>query len=58
MVRDPRAERLAQRALRQRLESQGFVVPPVGSAEYTQFVAKELERWVRVIKVAGIKDES
>ena len=44
-------------AIRQRLESQGFVVPTTGSAPYTQFVGKELDRWVRVIKVAGIKEE-
>ena len=44
-------------AIRQRMESQGFVVPPQGSAEYTRFVASELDRWVRVIKTAGIKEE-
>ena len=44
-------------AIRQRMESQGFVVPPQGSAHYTKFVAAELERWVRVIKAAGIKEE-
>jgi tripartite-type tricarboxylate transporter receptor subunit TctC len=44
-------------AIRRRLESQGFVVPPQGSAAYTQFVSKELDRWVRVIKIAGIKEE-
>jgi len=43
--------------IRQRMESQGFVVPPQGSAHYTKFVAAELERWVRVIKTAGIKEE-
>ena len=43
--------------IRQRMESQGFVVPPQGSAHYTRFVAAELERWVRVIKTAGIKQE-
>jgi tripartite-type tricarboxylate transporter receptor subunit TctC len=43
--------------IRQRMESQGFVVPPLGSAAYTRFVASELDRWVRVIKVAGIKEE-
>jgi hypothetical protein len=26
-------------------------------SEYTQFVARELDRWTRVIKVAGIKGE-
>jgi tripartite-type tricarboxylate transporter receptor subunit TctC len=44
-------------AVRQRLESQGFVVPPQGGAAYTRFVAAERERWVRVIKTAGIKEE-
>lgn len=44
-------------AIRQRMESQGFVVPAQGSAEYTKFVASELDRWVRVIKTAGIKEE-
>ena len=44
-------------AIRARMEGNGFVVPEQGSAAYTQFVANELERWVRVIKVAGIKEE-
>jgi tripartite-type tricarboxylate transporter receptor subunit TctC len=44
-------------AIKQRMESQGFVVPVQGSAAYTKFVAAEHERWVRVIKTAGIKEE-
>jgi tripartite-type tricarboxylate transporter receptor subunit TctC len=44
-------------AIRQRMESQGFVVPQQGGAAYTAFVAKELDRWPRVIKIAGIKEE-
>jgi tripartite-type tricarboxylate transporter receptor subunit TctC len=44
-------------AVRQRLESQGFVVPQQGSAAYTKFVASEHDGWVRVIKTAGIKEE-
>ena len=44
-------------AIKARLESNGFVVPALGSVEYTSFVSKELKRWVRVIKVAGIKEE-
>lgn len=44
-------------AIRQRMESVGFVVPPQGGKAYTQFVASELERWVRVIRTAGIKPE-
>ena len=44
-------------AIKQRLESTGFVVPPLGSAEYTRFVAAEHDRWIKVIKTAGIKGE-
>jgi tripartite-type tricarboxylate transporter receptor subunit TctC len=44
-------------AIRTRMESNGFIVPSQGSAEYTQFVSRELDRWVRVIKIAGIKGE-
>ena len=44
-------------AIRQRMESQGFVVPQQGATAYSAFVAAELERWVRVIKTAGIKEE-
>jgi tripartite-type tricarboxylate transporter receptor subunit TctC len=41
-------------AIRQRLESQGFVVPAQGSKAYTAFVANEIPRWTKVIKTAGI----
>ena len=44
-------------AIRARMEGNGFVVPTQGSAAYTKFVADELNRWTRVIKVAGIKEE-
>ena len=44
-------------AIKARMESQGFVVPALGSADYTQFVQKEVDRWTRVIKIAGIKAE-
>ncbi|WP_029524589.1 Bug family tripartite tricarboxylate transporter substrate binding protein [Polaromonas glacialis] len=42
-------------AIKQRLESQGFVVPVQGSKHYTEFVKTEEARWTRVIKTAGIK---
>jgi tripartite-type tricarboxylate transporter receptor subunit TctC len=42
---------------KQRLESQGFVVPEAGAKHYTAFVASELPRWTKVIKTAGIKAE-
>jgi tripartite-type tricarboxylate transporter receptor subunit TctC len=42
-------------AVKAKLESQGFVIPTLGSAAYTKFVASEIERWTNVIKTAGIK---
>jgi tripartite-type tricarboxylate transporter receptor subunit TctC len=48
---------LSSASAHQRLESQGFVVPTLGSAAYTKFVTAEHDRWVKVIKTAGIKEE-
>ena len=48
---------LKSASFRQRLESQGFVVPAEGAKAYAAFVKSELERWTRVIKTAGIKAE-
>jgi tripartite-type tricarboxylate transporter receptor subunit TctC len=42
-------------AVKARMEGQGFVVPPTGVKTYTEFTAKEIERWTKVIKTAGIK---
>lgn len=42
-------------AIKQRMESTGFVIPPLGRAPYAEFVAKEIAQWERVIKTAGIK---
>jgi tripartite-type tricarboxylate transporter receptor subunit TctC len=42
-------------AVKQRLESQGFIVPPPGAKAYSAFVKSEEARWTRVIKTAGIK---
>jgi tripartite-type tricarboxylate transporter receptor subunit TctC len=44
-------------AVKQRLESQGFVVPQQGSKAYTDFVKSEEARWTKVIRTAGIKAE-
>jgi tripartite-type tricarboxylate transporter receptor subunit TctC len=44
-------------AVRQKLESQGFVVPEQGSKHYTAFVKAEIDRWTVVIKTAGIKPQ-
>lgn len=41
-------------AVKQRMETQGFVIPAQGSKPYTAFVASELVRWTKVIKTAGI----
>ena len=44
-------------AVRTKLESQGFVIPTLGSAAYTTFLSSEVDRWSKVIKTAGIKPE-
>jgi tripartite-type tricarboxylate transporter receptor subunit TctC len=43
--------------IRQRMESQGFVIPPQGSKPYAAFVKSEIDRWTKVIKTAGIKPQ-
>jgi tripartite-type tricarboxylate transporter receptor subunit TctC len=42
-------------AVKQRMESNGFVVPPLGQKPYADFMAKEITGWTRVIQAAGIK---
>ena len=46
---------MSSSAIKQRLESQGFIVPPPGAKAYTEFVKSEEARWTQVIKTAGIK---
>lgn len=48
---------MASAEIRQRLESQGFVVPPAGSAHYGRYVGEQVALWTRVIQAAGIKPE-
>jgi tripartite-type tricarboxylate transporter receptor subunit TctC len=48
------AQALTSPAIKQRMESQGFVIPTQGSKPYSAFVASELTRWTKVIKTAGI----
>ena len=43
--------------IKQRLESVGFEVPTQGAKPYAAFVKSESERWVKVIKTAGIKSQ-
>ncbi len=40
---------------RKQLEAQGLLVVVSRSADYTDFIRKEIERWRRVVKVAGIQ---
>jgi tripartite-type tricarboxylate transporter receptor subunit TctC len=42
-------------AIKQRMDSQGFVIPTLGQKPYADFVAKEIVQWDKVIKTAGIK---
>ncbi len=42
-------------AVKQRMESVGFIIPPQGAKPYTEFVRKEIDMWTQVIKTAGIK---
>ena len=51
------AQAMTSPAIKQRMESQGFVIPAQGSKPYTAFVKSEIERWTKVIKTAGIKPE-
>jgi tripartite-type tricarboxylate transporter receptor subunit TctC len=44
-------------AIKQRMESVGFVVPEQGSKQYDAFVRAEITRWTKVIQSAGIKPE-
>ena len=41
-------------AIKQRMDSQGFVIPTQDGKAYSAFVASELVRWTKVIKTAGI----
>ncbi len=44
-------------AIKQRLNSVGFIIPEQGSKPYTAFVKKEIDTWSRVITKAGIKPQ-
>ena len=51
------AQAMKSDAIKQRLTSVGFVIPPYGTKHYTPFVAAEIDQWTRVIRTAGIKPE-
>jgi len=46
-----------QPAVKEKLESTGFVVVASNSQDYTKFVQAETARWTKVIKEAGIRPE-
>lgn len=46
-----------QPAVKEKLESNGFVVVASNSQDYTKFVQTETARWAKVIKEAGIRPE-
>jgi tripartite-type tricarboxylate transporter receptor subunit TctC len=48
-------EVMTSQAIKQRMDSQGFVIPTLGQKPYAEFVAKEIVQWGKVIKTAGIK---
>ena len=48
------SQAMTSAAIKQRMDTQGFVIPTQGSKAYTAFVASELTRWTKVIKTAGI----
>jgi tripartite-type tricarboxylate transporter receptor subunit TctC len=48
-------EVMTSTAIKQRMDSQGFVIPTLGQKPYADFVAKEIVQWDKVIKTAGIK---
>ena len=46
---------MATPEIKDRMASQGFIVPPQGSVAYSKFVQDEIALWTKVIKQAGIK---
>jgi tripartite-type tricarboxylate transporter receptor subunit TctC len=48
---------MASPEVKERMASQGFVIPPQGAAAYTAFVKSEIDLWTGVIKTAGIKSQ-
>jgi tripartite-type tricarboxylate transporter receptor subunit TctC len=48
---------LAKPETAEKLKAMGAIVQPSTPAEFRSFLAKDLERWARVIKAAGVKAE-
>jgi tripartite-type tricarboxylate transporter receptor subunit TctC len=51
------AQAMQSDAIKQRMGSVGFIIPPQGSQAYTAFVKSEIDTWTRVIHTAGIKPQ-
>lgn len=51
------AQAMQTEAIKQRMASVGFIIPPQGSKPYTEFVKKEIDVWGKVIRTAGIKPQ-
>ena len=51
------AQAMKSDAIKQRMASNGFVIPEQGAKPYAAFVKSELDTWTRVIKTAGIKPQ-
>ncbi len=51
------AQAMGSSAIKQRMEGQGFVVPPQGAKVYADFIKAEIESWSKVIRGAGIKSQ-
>ena len=43
--------------VKQRIESVGFVIPPLGANAYNNFLKSEIDLWTNLIKKSGIKPE-
>jgi tripartite-type tricarboxylate transporter receptor subunit TctC len=43
--------------VKQRIESVGFVIPPLGAYAYNNFLKSEIDLWTNLIKKSGIKPE-
>jgi tripartite-type tricarboxylate transporter receptor subunit TctC len=43
--------------VKQRIESVGFVIPPLGANAYNNFLKSEIDLWTSLIKKSGIKPE-
>jgi tripartite-type tricarboxylate transporter receptor subunit TctC len=48
-------EVMSSPAIKQRMDTNGFVIPAQGRKPYADFVAAEIKQWEAVIKTAGIK---